>query len=862
MTRSDKSMYRKRDMGSVTYLCFVLAGLLCIVQAQTFQIRRKFINGNLKLKWANISTNPNDITVTKDGLESKWTRIYDDKYTVEDVWLYKSVNIRIREYTGSSDYSDYNLNYSVSRIDSQEGETKILRWMAVFFPRNGKYTIYHFCDDTSRAVIWLRGGSVITIDPVKYVYQTRPHNSTNIKLEVKNITLMDAGYYGGGTSQNAARRGQGGILVVRGKPTKPEIAGILEVNETSDVILTCSSYSTSRPKYYRKTVSLKYVWFINNTVIASETNKTLRFPRISKDVRFNKYSCLSNESIVSENSEEIKINVLYGPSSIIISPQLPVNKTVSVKDGDFVGPYNCSADCNPACTIQWVYKLSSGTFGVAKSDGRTLLQQRVLKDKDSFQCVAKSTFDKLYTSIDLYIMYLSEASFNANGKMQESVDISEGEQLILSCVVDGRPTPRLSISRYSQIKILKSKVSNVIHVSIPEVKCSNTDMYRCTGSSAGFVSKQKEVAINVHCKTRIDAKSWFKANYGIKSGIGVKVVVNAPIISYPKPSANMISWSGPTSTNIQNEIKERDVIYKHWITSTIPVDNERYFGNYTMAYNGEVIFTITINLEGKPKRPLNFTGYSYTSGYINLTWISNFNGGPEQFFILSLNDGAVWVEVANITDSGEGDVGYYDPGLLNPGPEHWYRLESCNRIGCSVRAVEVKVAVLDCKSGYYLDVKNPELHYRNNSDCLPCGNCRDNVPCNKTTGHCSEGCETTYKPPYCTELITSDHSSTIPTTTIVIGILSTLLVVATGVVLQQRMRKQQQNQLPQPNNDHNPITSVNRQRLQTEDGYQLPFHEYINAASDEHAYDKIDPPNEGPYHEIQDFTNTHPVLCN
>lgn len=66
----------------------------------------------MKLKWANISTNPNDITVTKDGLESNWTRIYDDKYTVEDVWLYKSVNIRIREYTGSSDYSDYNLNYS------------------------------------------------------------------------------------------------------------------------------------------------------------------------------------------------------------------------------------------------------------------------------------------------------------------------------------------------------------------------------------------------------------------------------------------------------------------------------------------------------------------------------------------------------------------------------------------------------------------------------------------------------------------------------------------------------------------------------------------------------------------------------
>ncbi|XP_056003704.1 carcinoembryonic antigen-related cell adhesion molecule 1-like [Ostrea edulis] len=281
---------------------------------------------------------------------------------------------------------------------------KNLTWTADFFPRSGQYHIYHFYGDKDKTVIQVRDDSATSIDPVKYTYHTRPYNSINIVFEVKNITLKDAGYYGGGTSQIAARSGSGVVLVVKGKPTKPEIRGTMNSTENSDFSLTCTSQSTSRPSYYSKTVSLNYIWYRNNTVIDSETKMTLRFPRISRDVRFNKYSCQSKESIVSEESEEIQINVLYGPNSVAITPQLPVHKTVSVKNGDYIGPYNCQADCNPPCTIQWNYKLSNGTFREAKSNGSTLLQQRVFRDQVLFRCVARSTYDKLlHTPIILYI---------------------------------------------------------------------------------------------------------------------------------------------------------------------------------------------------------------------------------------------------------------------------------------------------------------------------------------------------------------------------------------------------------------------------------------------------------------------------
>jgi hypothetical protein len=99
----------------------------------------------------------------------------------------------------------------------------------------------------------------------------------------------------------------------------------------------------------------------------------------------------------------------------------------------------------------------------------------------------------------------------------------------------------------------------------------------------------------------MDTEGVFKTNYGSRSGNDVKVIVKAPVISNPRPSERLISWTGPeslVSADIQNDIKERGVIYKHWITSTISVKDQTYFGNYTVTYDGTKLFTITIKAEG------------------------------------------------------------------------------------------------------------------------------------------------------------------------------------------------------------------------------------------------------------------------
>lgn len=73
--------------------------------------------------------------------------------------------------------------------------------------------------------------------------------------------------------------------------------------------------------------------------------------------------------------------------------------------------------------------------------------------------------------------------------------------------------------------------------------------------------------------------------------------------------------------------------------------------------------------------------------------MSGFDGGKPQYFILSKNDGLEWVEVANISDPGEGKVVIFESKRLNAGQQYWYQLKSCNIINCSKESLEVKITV-------------------------------------------------------------------------------------------------------------------------------------------------------------------------
>lgn len=93
-----------------------------------------------------------------------------------------------------------------------------ISWTAPFFPLFGQYNFYHTYRQQSTifSIPFDRVYYRRDVLSPKYIYLTRPLNSTNIMFEIRNITLDDAGFYNGGTIYNADMSGGGVVLIVSG----------------------------------------------------------------------------------------------------------------------------------------------------------------------------------------------------------------------------------------------------------------------------------------------------------------------------------------------------------------------------------------------------------------------------------------------------------------------------------------------------------------------------------------------------------------------------------------------------------------------------------------------------------------------
>ncbi|XP_078329233.1 uncharacterized protein LOC111113634 isoform X1 [Crassostrea virginica] len=684
----------------VVFLYLSLGALLSETQGGSLSISTRFNDGDVSFMWNGSSSDSYDIALP--GLRDGAFNVNGINYTVKNAIDYESI---IFDVKAESDTNYSRIIYKVSKIESKEGDNATISWTTPFVPRAGAYTIYN-TNKANRSIIEVTSDKVIT-ENNKYEYLSQRLTS-NITFMIKNMTLDDAGYYAGGTNMEHALSGSGVLLIVLGNPATPHISGTLDVLVGNTCKLTCSSMPTYAPKYYAKLVNLSYKWFLNGTDVIqpypdirfSNGDREMSFT-VTKNHRYIQYSCKAKEkNLVSERSDPVQINPLYKPKMLSISPEPNLDKgRLTVNEGETIGPFKCSADCNPPCSIIWKYKDTNGTLHDAFSNGQVLSVLIVNRSISLLLCEAIYEHNhRQKWNISLDVQYLDNPVVSVNdevGKPHYEVQIREGDELRLSCYVRGNPVPNIALSKDNgDFRILQSNRSDRINHTIDSSQCSDMGTYKCTGTSAGFTKREQTFGINVTCKVRIDNPFTMKTLYGSKSGQDVKVIVAVPVIANPPPQKSFITWFGPmTNLPFISNVSQQDIPYKYWINSSLPIFDQSYFGNYNLKYNMTDVITITINAEDVPQVPSNFTGYSYASGYINLRWVSGFDGGKPQYFILSKNDGLEWVEVANISDPGEGKVVIFESKRLNAGQQYWYQLKSCNIINCSKESLEVKITV-------------------------------------------------------------------------------------------------------------------------------------------------------------------------
>eukprot|EP00105_Crassostrea_gigas_P006932 XP_011421012.1 PREDICTED: uncharacterized protein LOC105323640 [Crassostrea gigas] len=613
-------------------LFIIKCGLLSFVHSQHVQISTRFMSGNVIFTWTSSNYSSYDISLTRDTAADAWTRMRYAQYTVRDALLYDNIAIKVRT-PGSA--TDNRMTYNVFKIKTKVGHTVNLSWTAAYFPSAGQYNAYHTYRE-NRTIFSVRSSGVSYggyDQSTKYTYLTRPFASINIMFAIRDITLDDAGYYNGGTLAEAAWSGGGVILIVHNKPSKPKITGDFNVEANSYITLTCSSQSTSAPDYYSKLVTLSYTWLVNDTRISGETRETLRL-YVTRNFKYNRYTSTAREKdLESDRSDPVQINPLYGPDILIITPQptLNINDKLTVREGETIGPFVCTADCNPPCNITWRVKTSDG-FSDARSEMGTLMQQVVQRDMRLFRCQANRGNKTSKQGFELDVQYLDDTLLYINGEMISNIELNENAQMRISCHVDGNPTPTIRLRRGQGYTELEQRQGTWLNYTIDMAQCTDTDTYRCRGTSTGFSNTDKVININVLCNTRFDKAGSFKSTYGSKSGTDTTIHVAVPIIAYPPPQSSDFKWDGPVPVPVTSTISSGDVSYKHVIESFIPVKDHTYFGNYTLSYKEQTVTRITINAEdnllenssmdssGEVASRSCFIAISLVSILLGLTW--------------------------------------------------------------------------------------------------------------------------------------------------------------------------------------------------------------------------------------------------
>lgn len=112
-------------------------------------------------------------------------------------------------------WAAFKFYFVVLKVKVQNGKSANLSWVAPYFPIAKGYTVYHK-DNTTKEILKIDGKDGPG-ESDKYKYLTKPYNSTNIMLEVKDVTLGDAGYFNGGGDEKAATSGGGVVLIVYGE---------------------------------------------------------------------------------------------------------------------------------------------------------------------------------------------------------------------------------------------------------------------------------------------------------------------------------------------------------------------------------------------------------------------------------------------------------------------------------------------------------------------------------------------------------------------------------------------------------------------------------------------------------------------
>ncbi|XP_061188018.1 B-cell receptor CD22-like [Saccostrea echinata] len=266
---------------------------------------------------------------------------------------------------------------------------------------------------------------------------------------------------------------------------KPEVSTTTsspyKVVEGQTAILTCS-VTAANPN-----TDIRWSWIKTDSPSnVLHTGPTYTISNIQRGQSGN-YNCRATNSIEMSTPTTIPVEVQYGPTSVMFSPDvMTINKT----ENQTTFPIVCSAVCNPNCTYRWtgVTTVNSG-----------LLNLGVLKrtERGDYTCTASNSIKSTSRTISVYVNYPPTIEvFQASGNRT----YEESSPFSITCKVDSYPLSDINILNVDTGEVKASDgLTESLTYRESSAKCYHTANYACNSKNSYGITSSVVQRIVILC---------------------------------------------------------------------------------------------------------------------------------------------------------------------------------------------------------------------------------------------------------------------------------------------------------------------------------------------------------------------------
>lgn len=546
-----------------------------------------------------------------------------------------------------------------------------------------------------------------------------------VSFTLENVTVDDAGRYvcidGVGVEPFIDDCGQ--VLVIVGKPTDVAVVASSPPIEGQDLTLECNATSTTLPPDHKQ--PLRVQWFDSDQNILTpgvqekeHMQGALLIVRSVQRHDLNlRYSCRASDGLEvwSDRSAAYVLVPEYAPKESDI--KMDRHKAEVSQGGSL--QVQCSATCNPNCTIVWEKEGDEGSWYTVETVEGLLDQSNIQRPlAGNLRCRAENIHGSASQHFLLLVHYAPNLQqLSINGKAGGKANVKESTNVTMACTFDSSPAPSVDWFRVQDQKtwlrtdnldgqdpvVVREGLQRSLYTSefvLTTAACSDTGVYECAAKNNLGSGISGRADLHVVCMPRNtygDLRLRELYLLPAHDSVNIRFQVEA----YPQPSVTRM-FSEDEGGHRRREYKD------DWIASSSHTKSHPYLTTFRLRMlnpiasyfdrtfyldieNSEGTKTLAFMLreKGVPKPPRNVTAVWTEDTWVRLHWTPGFHGGKPQTFAVQykdaeLSEDGAWITAPSQFQGTEEDSPQeLEVGGLQPGHTYTFRVLARNEYGNS-----------------------------------------------------------------------------------------------------------------------------------------------------------------------------------